>query len=421
MNKYHKSVLKNGIRVVSEEHAGSRAVSIGIWIFSGSRDEKPEVAGVSHFLEHMVFKGTKTRSAFQIAKSLEVLGGELNAYTTREYTCYHAIVLKDHIDKALDVLSDLVCNMHMSEKDFKLEKSVILQEIAMSYDNHEDIIFDMFFDKVYGKHSLGRQILGTVGSVAKMSQKNIYDHYKSVYSADNIVVSAAGAMDHDRLVKLVDKKLGKKKKSGKHSRRVKPGWNRVRFCQEKQGEQVHMLLGLPTASFKDDNRFESYIVNTLLGGGMTSRLYQSVREKKGLVYSIYSSLHTHTDCGMMVIYAQTEPKSLKQVGNIIARELKKLRERGVTKSDIEMFRTQVTGSILLGSDDIDNRMTSLAVNEMVFGEYRSVESVIAEIESVTVDSVNEFIQETLSENKFSGVILGAQANEFKQWFEDLRF
>ncbi|MFP5520009.1 MAG: M16 family metallopeptidase [Bdellovibrionia bacterium] len=421
MNKFKKSVLKNGIRVLTEEHPGSRAVSVGIWILSGTRDEESRVAGISHFLEHMVFKGTKSRSAYQIAKSLEALGGELNAYTTREYTCYHAIVLKDHLDEAMDVLADLVCNMKISQKDFKLEQGVILQEIAMSDDNQEDIIYDIFFDKVYGKHPLGRPILGTVKSVAQMTQKAVVNHYNTIYSAKNIVVSATGALNHETVIDLVQKKLGGKKQTAHKQRRRSPKWHPVRFCQDKTGEQVHMLLGFPVGNFSDELRFESYIVNTLLGGGMTSRLYQSVREKKGLVYSIYSSLHSHTDCGMLVIYAQTEPKNVKNVGNIVAKEIKKLRTKGVSKAEVEMFKTQVIGSIMLGSDDIENRMTSLAVNEMVFGEYKSVESVMAEIQRVNVDSVNHFIHTYLHPDKAAGVILGAQAESLTPWFNSLEF
>jgi predicted Zn-dependent peptidase len=421
MNLFKKTVLKNGIRVLTEEHQGSRAISIGIWILNGTRDESSQNAGISHFLEHLVFKGTKNRNAYQIAKSLEALGGELNAYTTREYTCYHAIVLKDHLPEALDVLSDLVSHMKLVEKDFKLEKSVILQEIAMSDDNHEEVIYDIFFDQVYGKHPLGRPILGTVGSVAKLTQSALLKHYSQVYAGSNILVSATGALDHERFAALVKEKLGRKSKLTVKNKRKPPGWKKIRVCKDKNGETTHLLLGLPVGSFKDDLRFESYIVNTLLGGGMTSRLYQSVREKKGLVYSIYSSLHTHTDCGMLVICVQTEPKNLKQVAQLIAKELQKLRKKGVPKSDVEMFKKQVIGSILLGSDDIENRMTSLAVNEMVFGEYKSAESIIAEIQQVSVQSVQKFIDRYLKAELVSGVIVGAKASEQKKWFTEIEF
>ena len=419
MNNFKKTELDNGIRVVSEVHPGSRAVSIGVWVLTGTRDEDTSDAGISHFLEHLVFKGTKTRSAYQIAKSLEALGGDLNAYTTREYTCYHALVLKDHWEKALDVLADIVSNMHLTKKEFNLEKGVILQEIAMSEDNHEDIIYDIFFDQVYDKHPLGRPILGTPASIAKMSQTQIMNYYKKTYTGKNIIVSAAGNIDHGDFLEAVEKKLGRKKKSNLKTSRKAPGWKRRRHVVEKQAEQVHMLLGMPTASFRDKYRFEAYIANTLLGGGMTSKLYQSVREKRGLVYSIHSALNTHVDCGMMLIYAGTEAKSVQKVGDLIAREFNKLKKSGVSKSDVEMFKTQVTGSILLGSDDIENRMTSLAVNEMVFGRYRSVESIIDEINEVTQDSVNEYIAKELDAKKASGVLLGPDVKALASWWKDL--
>ncbi|AFY01242.1 pitrilysin family protein [Bdellovibrio bacteriovorus] len=418
--KFKKSELSNGIRVVSELHPGSRAVSMGIWVLTGTRDETPDVAGISHLLEHLVFKGTKTRSAYQIAKSLEALGGELNAYTTREYTCYHALVLKDHWEKALDVLADLVSNMKLTQKEFDLEKGVILQEIAMSEDSHEDMVYDVFYEQVYGAHPLGRPILGTPVSVARMKQTQVMNYYKKTYTGKNIIVSASGCIDHDDLMAGIQKRLGAKKKSElKNTRRV-PRWLNRRHVVEKQAEQVHMLLGLPTASFQDKHRFEAVVTNTLLGGGMTSKLYQSVREKRGLVYSIHSSLNTNIDSGMLTIYAGTEAKNARKVGDLISKEFAKIRKAGVTKADVEMCKTQVIGSILLGSDDIENRMTSLAVNEMVFGRYRAVESVIDEIKAVTVDSVNEYIRNVLDLDKAAGVLLGPEVTKLQDWWQDLK-
>lgn len=418
--KFKKTELSNGIRVVSELHPGSRAVSMGIWVLTGTRDETPEVAGISHLLEHLVFKGTKTRSAYQIAKSLEALGGELNAYTTREYTCYHALVLKDHWEKALDVLADLVSNMQLTAKEFGLEKGVILQEIAMSEDSHEDMVYDVFYEQVYGKHPLGRPILGTPVSVAKMTQTQVMDYYKKNYTGKNIIVSASGCIDHEDLMAGIQKRLGAKKKSQLKSTRKVPPWHSRRHVVEKQAEQVHMLLGLPTASFCDKYRFEAVVTNTLLGGGMTSKLYQSVREKRGLVYSIHSSLNTNIDSGMLTIYAGTESKSAKKVGDLISKEFAKIRKNGVSKNDVEMCKTQIVGSILLGSDDIENRMTSLAVNEMVFGHYRSVESVIEEIKAVTADSVNHYLRHELDLDKAAGVLLGPDVKSLQGWWSELK-
>jgi predicted Zn-dependent peptidase len=421
MIPFHKSELDNGIRVLSEQHPNSRAVSIGIWVLTGTRDEAANEAGISHLLEHLVFKGTKTRSAYQIAKSLEALGGDLNAYTTREYTCYHALVLKDHWEKALDVLCDLINNMQISTNDFRLEKGVILQEIAMTDDTPEELIYDVLFEKAYAGNPVSMPILGTVKSVASMSQKKVTDYYKSRYTGKNVIVTAAGSLDHQVFLDAVGKRLAKKKKAKFLIERKRPRWKTTRTVLEKSSEQTHMLIGLPTASFQDAQRFESYIVNTLLGGGMTSKLYQSVREKKGLVYSIHSMLNTFVDSGSMLIYAGTDVKSVRKVSEIVSKELRKLKKMGISASDVELFKTQVIGSILLGSDDIENRMTSIAVNEMVFGDYRSVDSVIQQIQKVTRDSVNEFIHEKFDTSKLSGVLMGAGVKDLETWWRDFEF
>ncbi|HWU43050.1 MAG TPA: pitrilysin family protein, partial [Bdellovibrio sp.] len=331
----------------------------------------------------------------------------------------HALVLKDHWQKALEVLADLVSHMRLSQKEFALEKSVILQEIAMSEDNHEDVIYDIFYDQVYGAHPLGRSILGTPKSIALMKQTQVTSYYKKNYTGKNIMLSAAGCVDHDEFLTGVQKFLGKKHESSLKNLRKKPRWLKRRQVVEKQAEQVHMLLGLPTASFKDEHRFESVILNTLLGGGMTSKLYQSVREKKGLVYSIFSSLNTNIDSGMLNVYAGTEAKNVRKVGDLISKEFGKLRKNGISKHDVEMFKTQVSGNILLGSDDIENRMTSLAVNEMVFGQYRSVESVIDEINQVTVDSVNHYLRHEIELGQASGVLLGPGVSEYREWWKEL--
>jgi predicted Zn-dependent peptidase len=419
--QFQKSELDNGIRVLSEQHPMSRAVSMGIWVLTGTRDEAENEAGISHLLEHLVFKGTKTRSAYQIAKSLEALGGDLNAYTTREYTCYHALVLKDHWEKALDVLCDLITNMDISTQDFRLEKGVILQEIAMTDDAPEDLIYDVFFEKTYAGNPVALPILGSVKSVASMSQKKVTDYYKSRYTGRNVILTAAGDIDHRVLMEAVEKRLAKKKKAHFKAQRQRPRWKISRSAIEKSSEQIHMVMGLPAASFRDPQRFESFIVNTLLGGGMTSKLYQSVREKKGLVYAIHSMLNTFVDSGSMMIYAGTDLKSTRKVTEIISKELRKLKTKGISKSDVDLFKTQVVGSILLGSDDIENRMTSMAVNEMVFGEYRSVDSVIQQIERVTQASVNEFIESQFDLEKISGVLMGAGVDSLHDWWKNFEF
>lgn len=419
MVKFKKTELKNGITVVSENHPHSHAVSIGVWVKVGTRDESSKDHGVTHFLEHLVFKGTKTRSAFQISKSLEALGGELNAFTTREYTCYHALVLKDHWMIAMEVLSDITQNMKLKKSDFELEKSVVLQEIAMGEDELDELIYDLYLEDCYGNHELGRQILGTEDSISSMTMKQVQAYYKERYCGSNIIIGAAGNIDHGELVDLVEK-LFKKSRAPKSfpKKATKPKHRSFRKVIEKPTEQLHLLYGFPCPSFSDNDRFEAFIVNALLGGGMTSKLYQSIREKKGLVYTVYSSLNTFKDVGIMSIYAASEPKNTPSVVKTMMSEIKKIRQIGISKSDLELFKTQVKGAILLGSDDIENRMQSISVNEMIFEKYKPVEAIIEEINEVTVDSVNRFIQERLQTDNMGGVLIGGQAARLEKWFQE---
>lgn len=415
--QFKKTTLKNGIRVVTENQPHSRAVSVGVWICSGTRSEPAGKTGLSHFVEHLVFKGTKTKSALQIAKSLEVLGGDLNAYTTREYTCYHAMVLKEHWHKAVEVLSDLVSNMAIKPTDFELEKSVILQEIAMSDDSLEELIYDIYLDRTLPKHPLGRPILGTAETVSGMTLKDIRQFYKQHYGANRIIVSAAGALDHDEFVKGVQKYLGKKKKSQVKLAKKTLDNKRIQWVEDRPVEQLHFLMGVPCPSFKSTKRFESFVVNAFLGGGMTSRLYQQVREKRGLAYSIYSSLNTFEDFGMLNIYAACEPRQMKQVIESVLQEIARLKKQGIGRNELSQFKTQVKGNLLLGAEDIDSRMSSIAINEMVFGEYKSVENVIEELDRVSVESVNHFMHKYFDMKKASCVLMGGGAQGHTKWLK----
>lgn len=421
MVQFKKTILKNGICVVTEMHSESRAAALGIWVSTGTRDESRGDEGISHFLEHMVFKATKTRSAYQIAKSLEAFGGDLNAFTTREYTCYHALVLKNHWPKALDVLADLVSNMQMNREDFQLEKSVILQEIAMSEDNLEELIYDEYLSRCLPKHPLGRSILGTVRSIETMTQKQLLRYYRERYSGNNLIISASGNVDHGELVESVEKLLGNKPQKKQLSHRTRPKHRPFRTVIEKSGEQLHLLLGIPCSSFRDKHRFEAFIINTLLGGGMTSKLYQSVREKKGLVYSVYSSLNTFEDFGVINIYASCDKGNMKSVVRTIFTELRRIIKNGVSEGDLGLFKTQVVGSLLLGADDIENRMQSIGINEMVFGKYKPVDDVIAEINEVTVKSVNQYLDKTFDLKSMGAILMGSGAEELKQWFLEFKY
>jgi len=408
----------------------SRAVSCGIWINKGTRDElSHSEAGVAHFIEHMVFKRTKKRSAFEIARVLEAVGGDLNAFTSRESTCYLTHSLHEHVGLSLDVLSDLVCRPRFNPHDIKKEKHVVLQEIHMAEDQLEDNIFDRYFDLIYPGESIGKPILGTEESISKMKRETIIDFHHRHYRAPNLVVSVTGKVKHEKVVELVQKhlKLPPAPKLRSEAAKVEPSVlaklptiKAFRKAIPRPSEQAHILIGLPASEFRSILRFESYIVNTLLGGGMTSRLYQSVREDRGLVYSIYSQLVTFVDAGQMLIYAGCEPKEAPVVVELILKEIKKLRRSGISKKDLEFFKTQVKGQILLGADDIDNRMNSLAANEMVFGKYRSVDDVIADIERVSPETVEAYIEMYIDPERMGMLLMGAVPEApTRKWLESL--
>lgn len=403
---FHKSVLPNGVRIVTEHHPFMRSVASGIFVDLGTRDEPENLNGAAHFIEHLVFKRTKTRSAYAIAKALEAVGGDLNAYTSREQTCFHAMTLKQHLPLAIDVLVDLVSEATFDSDDFEKERQVIIQEIDMSADSFEEYVFDMYFELAYKSHDLGTPILGTRKSLNLMKRKVLFDYYKRFYRGYNLVVSVAGDVDHQKLVETVEGALGKSKALHRRPPRKKPKVKAFRKFLKRPSEQVHILLGHPSTAFTEKHRFEAYIVNAVLGGGMTSRLYQSVREKYGLVYSIYSFLHAFTDSGLLQIYAGASAKNAPKVLELIDKEYKKIHKNGIRRVEVEFFKTQVKGQILLGSDDMENRMNSLGINEMVFGDYKPVDQVIQEIDDVSVDSIQEYIEKYMKHEGRGALILG---------------
>lgn len=397
---------------------------------------------------------------------MEAVGGDLNAYTSRENTAFVTHALSEHVGLSLDILSDLVCAPSFVASDVEKEKQVVIQEIHMAEDQLEDVIFDKFFEMYYPEDALGKPILGTVESIESMDRKRIVDFHRRQYVADNMILSVTGNIRHSEVMELAARYVkpvaplaggrarvgsGRAGGAGAGSRSGAAGRVGLRGAAEaarrnpnspdvlsssatlappeparfrevirKSSEQVHILVGYPSINFRDPMRFEAMVVNTLLGGGMTSRLYQEVREERGLVYSIFSQLTTFADSGMETIYAGTEAKHAPDVLEIIMRELRKLARKGIKKADLDLFKTQVKGSILLGADDIENRMNSLAVNEMMFGRYRSVDEVVRDVEKVTLDSVHHYIESKFKPENPSILLMGAMPEgPTKKWLEGL--
>ena len=412
MNKaeFSKSVLSNGTVVISERQPSSRAVSAGFWVNTGTRDEPRRLNGIAHFTEHLVFRGSKSRSGFELALALDAVGGELNAYTSRESICFHATALKEDAKLALDVLCDLVCDANFPAEDFDREREVVLQEILMTEDSPEELAFDLFFEEVYSGNALGLPILGTEKSLKATRRTDVLKFYGDHFGGRNLVISLAGSVDHASSVEYLEKRLGRAKNSKSRTRRSRARLKPFKKFVSKESEQNQIIVGFETTSYRSPRRFEAFILNALLGGGMTSKLYQSIREKRGLAYSIYSQLTTFTDTGLISVYAGTDPKFSKKVLGLIYAELERLKRRRVSKAELQLYKTQVRGSILLGADDIENRMHSLGVNEMVFGEYRSVDRVIFELDSVTVDSMNSFIEEEVNLDHLAVLVVGREGS-----------
>jgi predicted Zn-dependent peptidase len=417
---YQRTDLDNGIRVVTEDHPSSRAVACGVWIDTGTRDEKKSEQGISHFLEHMVFKGTTNRSAYEIVRDLEMVGAEVNAFTTKENTCFHTMSLYENLDLSIEVLSDLVCRATFPKADLEVERGVILQELYSAEDSPEEFIFDMFLEEFYKNSPLGWQILGTDESVKGIRRSHLMGYYRQRYVGANMVISAAGRLNHDELVKKIKKHMKRIPRGRPVRKRPRARARVFREVVHRESDQAHILLGLPAASFKDKFRFEAFILNALLGGGMTSSLYQRVREDEGLVYSIYSSLSTFTDTGLINIYANSTSDNTRRVIELVFQEMRRLKKQSLSQVDLDLFRNQVRAGILLGADDVENRMNSLGVNEMIFGKYRSPEEIIEELEAVTLSSMRDYIRTYLDFDKMSVLVLGpkGRGSEWK-WLHDL--
>lgn len=403
---FQKTVLDNGVRVVTESHPFVRAACVGIFVEIGTRDEPVKKAGLTHFLEHLVFKGTRKRSSLDIAKALDAVGGDLNAYTTREYTCFHATSLKEHLSLGLDVVADLVTSASLAREDFGKERDVILQEIQMSKDTLEEYILDFYLEQVFRGHALGTPILGTEDTLARMTRKDVVDFYRSSFRGPRLIVSAAGPVDHDHVVELVEKKLGKLPSRTRALNRRPPRLKKVEEFIPRNSEQVHMMVGFPSCSYKSKARFDAMVVNEILGGGVTSRLYQKIREDKGLVYSVYSFLQTFVDSGLFLVYAGAGEENALHVMKSFRSEIKKFIDTGIKERELHMFKTQLKGQILLGAEDMESRMNSLGINELVFNEYRPIDDVIADIERVSRRSVADYVDKYIDLKDASLMVMG---------------
>ncbi len=393
-----RTVLPGGLRVVTETLPAVRSVAFGIWAGVGSRDEDVLHAGATHYLEHLLFKGTGRRSALDISAAMDAVGGELNAFTAKEYTCYYARVLDEDLPLAIDVLCDMVTGSLLAPRDVDAERGVILEEIAMNEDDPADLVHEAFAARLFGDTPLGRPILGTVESINSIGRDRIAEHYRARYTPDNLVVAAAGSLDHDRVVELTRAAFGSllsgdaapvpPRLSGPAGAAGAAGATGVRLVS-RPVEQANLVLGCAGLARTDPRRFALGVLNAALGGGMSSRLFQEVREKRGLAYSVYSFSSQHADTGEWGIYAGCLPAKTEEVLAICREEIAKVIDAGLTDEELGRGKGQLRGSIVLGLEEPSSRMSRLGKSELVYPRLEPVEEILAEIEAVTHEQVRD--------------------------------
>ncbi|MBV9743553.1 MAG: insulinase family protein [Acidobacteriia bacterium] len=405
------TTLPNGVRVISEAMPHVRSVSVGIWIGTGSRREIPEQNGLSHFIEHMLFKGTTHRSAEDIARSVDSIGGNLDAFTAKELVCFNTKVLDQHLSLAFDVLADLVLNPLFRPEDIEKEKGVILEEIKMEADSPDYLVHEIFSSNFWKDHPLGKPILGTRETVRRFDSDMIRDYYAQVYAPLNLVVTAAGNLTHQRLVSLVREHF-ELLPAGKQTppENVPVTHARIALRNKKSLEQVHVCLGVPSYPLPHQERFACYVLNTLLGGGMSSRLFQNIRERQGLAYAVFSELSPYRDTGCLSIYAGTSLESAPKVVESIVKEFRDLKEQPVADDELRRAKDHLKGSLMLSLESTASRMTNLARQEMYFSRFFTLDELVESIEAVTAADVQRIAQTFFDPKLIALTVLGNLEN-----------
>ncbi len=401
-----KTVLPNGVRIITENLPHLVSVSMGIWVDNGSRDETPGLNGISHFIEHMIFKGTRNRSARQIAKELDAIGGLSNAFTSKEQTCFHAKVLGHHLPQVTEILLDIFLQSVFEPEEVERERMVVLQEISMVEDTPDEFSHVLYGETVYEENPLGSNILGTPETVQTFTQENLKRYLQQAYGPEKVVVAAAGQIDHEGFVKLLAPELSSLPPGGQTPDRQKPLLTSKFRVVSRDLEQVHLVMGTWAPAAADAQRYAATLLNVLIGGNMSSRLFQEVREKRGLAYAIYSYLSSFQDTGIWGIYTAVAKETLSETLEVIGRELLKIKKGEVTPGELARAKEFVKGGIWLGAENNDNRMTRLAKNEYTFGRHLTFEEIMEGLDAVTLEDLGSLAEETIRGDLFSLVALG---------------
>jgi predicted Zn-dependent peptidase len=402
-----RRVLPNGLIVITEPMPHVRSVSVGIWISNGSRREIPAEGGTAHFLEHMVFKGTERRSAEAIAREMDSVGGMLDAFTSKEQICFNAKVLDEHLPVAFDVLADLVLRPKLDADDVKKEQQVVLEEIKMDLDNPEYQLHDLFTRGFWPEHSLGRPILGTPETVRNFSRDGLRTRFQKWFAPDHIVVTAAGNVTHEHVLALVEKEFGGLKPSGEPDIESAPVTAApIQVQSKRELEQVHLCVGVPSIPLADERRFAVAVLNNLLGGGMSSRLFQNIREKQGLAYAVFSELTPYSDAGMLSVYAGTAKETVAQVLDMTIAEFRAMKESPVTEEELLRGKNHLKGSLMLSLESTSSRMSNLARQELYFHRFTTMDEILASIDAVTREEIQSLAQDFFQTELIAATVLG---------------
>ena len=399
-----KTVLPSGLRIVTEEVSTVRSAAVGIWANVGSRDESNSVMGASHFLEHLLFKGTKTRSALEISSSIEAVGGEMNAFTSQEYTCFYARVIDTDLPLAVDVISDLITSSTFTKADVDSERTVVLSEISVRDDDPSDYIHELYLQTMYGDSPIGRSILGTVDSINSMSRNSLFNYYKKHYRPEELVVSVAGNVKHKKVVKMVEEALSRDgfldvpntQSDTRSTMPVKtPGLGKVGLIDRKT-EQAHILYGFPGIARTENRRFAMSVLASAIGGGMSSRLFQEIREKRGLAYTTYAYPQQFAGTGTIAFYAGCRTEKTEEVIKLMREVAEDVMAHGLTAEEISRAKGAVTGSLVLGQEDTGSRMTRIGKSELVYGEIMSFDEILNKVRAVTAAEVHQLARDLFS-------------------------
>jgi predicted Zn-dependent peptidase len=415
-----KTTLQNGIRIVTKNMPYTRSVSMGVWVNVGARDESTLESGLSHFIEHMIFKGTQKRSAFQIAKEFDAIGGNTNAFTTMENTCYYARVIDSHTETMVDILSDIFVNSVFDPGEIDKERPVILQEIGMVEDSPDEYVHMLSGQNFWGENPLGRSILGTPENLARFDAQILKNFFQRLYQPDRIIISAAGNIDHHRLVELVEPVFGTIQSRDGFPQRESPRACSVVNLNHRNLEQLHICLGARGLSITDPRRYTGSLLNTILGGNMSSRLFQEIRERRGLAYSVYTFISSHVDAGMFGVYMGVDPRRAQETTRLVLEELDRIKNEPVESSELTGAIEYTKGSLLLASESVDNQMVRSAQNEIHFGDDIALQAIIEKVEAVTADEIRDLANELFNRNQMTLTSLGPLDADQKE-FEDILY